>query len=166
MANRFVSPRFAWTTSDGAPAAGYTLAFYEAGTSTPKTVYAEAAATTPLANPVSLNADGYSVPIFGSGAYKVVLLDESGAVEWTEDDYTFAPGVPIGIAEGGTGATTAAGARDALGLGTVATLNAGTGVGDVPVIEAGGQLAASLIPTTVTTGLNVGSTLFISRNAR
>ncbi|MCA9325433.1 hypothetical protein KDA23_05230, partial [Candidatus Saccharibacteria bacterium] len=43
-------------------------------------------------------------------------------------------GTPIAVADGGTGATTQSGARTALGLGTAAVLNSGTGSGDLPTI--------------------------------
>ena len=52
----------------------------------------------------------------------------------------------LAVAEGGTGATTAAAARTALGLGTAAVVDTGTGSGDVPVLDSSGELADSVIP--------------------
>ena len=47
------------------------------------------------------------------------------------------------ISRGGTNSGTAVGARGQLGLGTIATRDAGTGSGDVPVLTTGGLLAAA-----------------------
>ncbi|MGI9304143.1 MAG: hypothetical protein ACR2RB_15785 [Gammaproteobacteria bacterium] len=50
------------------------------------------------------------------------------------------------ISRGGTGATSATGARTNLGLGTASTRDTGTQEGNVPLIGAGNQLDAALIP--------------------
>lgn len=52
---------------------------------------------------------------------------------------------PVGVlpvANGGTGGTTQATARSGLGLGTAATLNAGTAAGNVPILAGASQLPA------------------------
>ena len=52
----------------------------------------------------------------------------------------------LSIAKGGTGATDAAGARTALGLGTAATVATGTISGTIPVLTTGGLLEVARIP--------------------
>ena len=52
----------------------------------------------------------------------------------------------ISVSKGGTGATSATGARSNLGLGSAATRNAGTGSGNVPTLNSNGQLSAAHIP--------------------
>lgn len=47
---------------------------------------------------------------------------------------------PVPVASGGTGATNATGARSALGLGTAATLNVGTGANNVVQLDGTGRL--------------------------
>ncbi|MDE2357284.1 MAG: hypothetical protein KGL69_11075 [Alphaproteobacteria bacterium] len=66
----------------GAPISGAQLQFYETGTTTPETVYADSGLTTPLANPVVADSGGLFVPIFLNPAitYRVELLDGSGTL--------------------------------------------------------------------------------------
>ncbi len=59
----------------------------------------------------------------------------------------------IGLAYGGTGATTASGARTALGLGTAAVLNAGV-AGGVATLDGSGTVPTSQLPGAVLGGLN------------
>ena len=88
-------------TSEGVPAAGYQLFFYESGTSTPQDVYADPGLTTPLANPVVADANGRfgAIWLSPSPAYKVQLFtaatddDPTGSEVWSED--------PIGPGAGG-----------------------------------------------------------------
>lgn len=56
--SRFISPVATITDLNGAPMVGAKLAFYASGTSTLKTVYADAALTVPLANPVTAVSTG------------------------------------------------------------------------------------------------------------
>jgi len=51
----------------------------------------------------------------------------------------------VAIANGGTGATTAAGARTNLELGTAALANTGTGAWNVPVLNSSGKIESSLL---------------------
>lgn len=74
-----------FTNSAGAPLAGGKLYTYDAGTSTPRPTYQDAAGTTPNANPVIMDARGEAL-IFWSGAYKVTLKDASDATIWTVDN--------------------------------------------------------------------------------
>jgi hypothetical protein len=71
-------------TSTGIPLVSGKVFTYDAGTSTPRNTYADAAGTTPNANPVILDARGEAT-IFWSGAYKVVLKDASDNIIWTVD---------------------------------------------------------------------------------
>lgn len=82
MATLF-DPHFQATTSSGGPLAGALLYFYQAGTTTPITTYADAAEGTPSTTVVQsdatsaivADASGLFAPIFvpGSTAYKYVL---------------------------------------------------------------------------------------------
>lgn len=71
---------------DGNPLAGAKLAFYEAGTTTPKATYTSYTLATPNANPVVADASGR----FGAiwllpSLYKAVLLSAADSVLWTAD---------------------------------------------------------------------------------
>lgn len=76
--------------NNGAPLAGGMLYSYVAGTTTPKATYTDASGNTPNTNPVILNARGecdlWVDP--NSGAYKFVLTDSLGNVQWTLDNVT------------------------------------------------------------------------------
>lgn len=118
-----------WFTSAGdAVLSGGQLWFYEVGTSTPKTVYADYEAVTPLSNPVILNAAGKATVFLGSGGYKVVLRDALGAILDTVDG-VFGSG---GTAAGGNIQTTVA---------TFADLRALTNPGEVVTVLVSGALA-------------------------
>ncbi|WP_312465920.1 pyocin knob domain-containing protein [Atlantibacter hermannii] len=65
--------------------------------------------------------------------YQVRVAGETGARTFSvRQQFTSTDVVPV--ANGGTGATTPAGGRTALGLGTAATRNTGQGAGNVPVL--------------------------------
>lgn len=66
-------------TNDGKLASGGFLYFYSSLTLTPKTVYADAGLTTPLTNPVQLDASGSAVIFLGAGPYRIWLKDKFGA---------------------------------------------------------------------------------------
>lgn len=66
-------------TNDGKLASGGFLYFYNSLTLTPKTVYSDATLTTPLTNPVQLDASGSAVIFMGPGAYRIWLKDKDGA---------------------------------------------------------------------------------------
>ncbi len=52
----------------------------------------------------------------------------------------------VAVANGGTSATDAAGARSNLGLGTAAVANTGTGNGNVPLLDGSGKIPTALLP--------------------
>lgn len=76
--------------SNGRPLSGGLLYSYAAGTSALKATYADAAGTTPNANPITLDSTG-SALIYWDGSYKVVLKDASGNTIWTVDNYNSDP---------------------------------------------------------------------------
>lgn len=104
LPQRFVMPYVQWQLPTGVPAIGAGLSFYVSGTSTPATVYADAAGTTPLVQPVLCSAGGYWPAIFLSSAinYKVVLLNADLTPIWTADPLTgvSATQVPVTAAQG------------------------------------------------------------------
>jgi hypothetical protein len=74
--------------NNGNPLNGGTLSFFAAGTSTPQTVYSDAALTTPLANPYTLDSAGRAPAIFlAASSYKIVLKDSGGATIATVDNF-------------------------------------------------------------------------------
>jgi hypothetical protein len=68
----------------GNPLAGGTLRADAAGTNTLKAIFADAAGTVPLANPLTLDSAGRAT-IFWDGAYKVTLRDSANNLIWTVD---------------------------------------------------------------------------------
>ena len=90
MANLLPEGKQSFTSSDGTPLAGGRLYTYDAGTSTPRATYADAAQTTPNTNPVLLDARGEAT-IFWTGSYKVILKDSTDALIWSVDGASTAP---------------------------------------------------------------------------
>ena len=133
---RFVLPLQQVFTLSGRLGAGYQLHFYESGTSTPQDTFSDDALTIENANPVIADAEGRFDDIFLSNLpYKVRLSDEDGVEIWTADPVetpTAEIGIPVPINKGGTGSTSAATARTALGLGSAATFTQGTGADEIP----------------------------------
>jgi len=72
-------------SATGLPLVGGKVYTYAAGTSTPKDTYTTAAAVTPNANPVILDARGEAT-IFWHGAYKIVAKDALDNLIWTVDN--------------------------------------------------------------------------------
>ena len=84
MASILTEGRQAFTDAVGAPLVGGKLYTYDAGTSTPRPTYADAAGAVPNTNPVVLDARGEAT-VFWSGAYKVVLKAADDSTIWTVD---------------------------------------------------------------------------------
>jgi hypothetical protein len=84
MAQVLLWPGWQVFDSNGDPAAGAKAFFYDAGTSTPKTVYSDSTLTTPYSQPVLANATGHFTetgPIYGAaGDYKLKVTDSTGGV--------------------------------------------------------------------------------------
>ena len=86
----FVPPKQTPVNSSGRPYASATLTFYQAGTTTPLAVYADAALTTGVGvnGVVTASSSGLFPAIYLAGTYnaKCVLKNSSGTTLWTEDD--------------------------------------------------------------------------------
>lgn len=131
MAQLFDLGIFSALGANSALGAGFTLGFYEAGTTTPVDTYSDPDLTTPNTNPVVADADGRFGQIWlGPDDYKYVLKDADGVTLVTVDDFnvpdappSFADALdnflagtsPLPIANGGTNATSAATAISNLG---------------------------------------------------
>lgn len=76
-----------FTNDAGVPLAGGKLYTYAAGTTTPKTTWADSAQTASNTNPIILDARGEAT-IFWNGAYKVELRTPLDVVIWTVDNVT------------------------------------------------------------------------------
>lgn len=70
---------------DGAPLIGGKLYTYDAGTTTPRACYHDAAATQPWTNPIVLNAVGEAV-IYIVEPMRWLLTDADGVEIWTVDN--------------------------------------------------------------------------------
>lgn len=100
----FYLPRAYGFDTNGRLMSGARLNFYEAGTSTRKNTFSDAALTTANSNPVIADSSGVFGPIFlGSGAYNVSLTNSSGVVMWTQDNITADAG-SFSYNQGDTGA--------------------------------------------------------------
>lgn len=84
MATLLPEGKQSFTDGAGKPLVGGKLYTYDAGTSTPRPTYADAAGTIANTNPVVLDARGEAT-VFWQGAYKAVLKDASGVTVWTVD---------------------------------------------------------------------------------
>ena len=86
--NALMFPKFMWRNGDNTgPAVGWLVNCYIAGTNTRKTSYSTPTGTA-NANPVVLDSDGLADIYLDSAstAYKIVLTDADGVVQWTLDD--------------------------------------------------------------------------------
>jgi hypothetical protein len=82
----FNLPRALAFDADGRVVSGAKLAFYSAGTSTPKDTYSDNILTIPNTNPVIANSSGLFGPIYlGTGSYKVTLSDSDDVELWSQD---------------------------------------------------------------------------------
>ena len=70
-------------SNNGAPLASGTVTFYSPGTSTLKNTWSNSAQTILNTNPVVLDSGGRAV-IYGSGAYRQVVKDQTGNVIWDQ----------------------------------------------------------------------------------
>lgn len=126
--SQFFLPRAQIADVAGRPYVGALFYFYAAGTSTPLATYSDAALTVPLPQPVVTNAAGILPAVYTpAGLYKVIVTDSSGVIIWTQDGIDPAVSTSLGaiaVANGGTGATTAANARANLGAASSAALTA------------------------------------------
>lgn len=90
------------TDATGAIVSGGTVEFYDAGTLTPKTVYADADLVTALGTSVSTDSSGYPVTgtsvktlvYTGTASYKIIVKDSGGNTLLTHDDIRGATAAP------------------------------------------------------------------------
>lgn len=102
-------PKFYAADANGVPLAGGLLYTYAAGTTTPLTTYTDSTGSVPNTNPVVLNSSGEADVWLTSGtAYKFVLEDQFGVIQWTVDQITGglqgAAGTPGSVWRNGTNA--------------------------------------------------------------
>lgn len=90
-------------TSNGLPAPGARLFFYESGTSTPADTYSDAALTIEQTHPVRANGAGRVPSIYLDEAltYRLVIQDKNGAL--LEDIDPYIPGTIAGFGGGEPG---------------------------------------------------------------
>lgn len=112
MSSLFALPFIPALGPTGLPAGGATLTFYQTGTTTLVTIYADTALTTALPNPLTADAYGRFAQVYlnSSVVYRVVLKSALGTVIGDVDPYT--PSV-------GRSANTFTGRQSAPGFDTV-----------------------------------------------
>jgi len=90
-------PVWRFADNNNNPLVGGKVYTYYAGTTTPAATYTDATGSTPLTNPIILNARGETANASGAScsvwfsttiAYKIVVQDSSGNLIWTVDNYT------------------------------------------------------------------------------
>lgn len=94
-------------TNAGAPASGYLLYTYAAGTVTPQATYADRAGAVPNANPIVLDARGEAVVYLTPGVvYDYVLKTPGGDTVWTREDVLAGAGnaAEVAFTQSGSGA--------------------------------------------------------------
>lgn len=108
-ASLFLPPRFVAVNESGTPRAGSKWYFYEVGTTTAKTVYSDAALSTPRTQPVVANSAGEVGPIYVDGAVKVSVYSSGDVLLYTEDNIPAATVTvyPLSEAETDAGLTAA-----------------------------------------------------------
>jgi microcystin-dependent protein len=91
-----------WTDPNGAPYSGARAYFFDANTTTPRTVYRDSALSSPL-SPIVANASGMFPAVFlSAGDYRLRIEDADGATIWDVDGIS----VPSLAESGGGGGDT------------------------------------------------------------
>ncbi len=122
MTLQIVKPHIHVEDANGNPYVGAKLTVYVPGTTTPAAIYADAALSVPLANPLagptgSDAAGNFPRAYIAAGAYKLRAETAAGVLIWQEDNIDTGLSAGSGalpIASGGTGGITAAAARSNL----------------------------------------------------
>ncbi len=83
--SRYIDPTPKYTDASNEPLPNGLLYFYESGTNTQKTTYADVNQTIANPHPLVLNGDGSVPNCFYSGAAKVVLADADDVQFWERD---------------------------------------------------------------------------------
>lgn len=150
------TPRFQTVDANGAPYSGAKLAFYQSGTTTPITVYQDAAKATPHTNPVVADTSGTFAEIFvDTDPYKVVLTTSSGTLIETIDAIPLLAGASIVGSDltalealSGTGLATRTAANTwttrTITAGTAIILTNGDGVSGNPIVAADAATATNI----------------------
>jgi microcystin-dependent protein len=104
----------------GVPLSGGLIYTYTAGGTTPLTTYTSISGLIANSNPIILDAAGRvnEVWIPEGVSYKMIVKNANDVTIGTFDNLNPIPTLPVSIANGGTGATTATQARINLGLGS------------------------------------------------
>src|SRR5882757_341081 len=119
MTLQIVKPYIHVEDANGNPYVGAKLYVYVPGTTTPAAIYADAARSVPLPNPLagaagSDAAGNFPRAYIAAGAYKLRAETAAGVLIWQEDNIDTGLSAGAGalpIASGGTGGITAAAAR-------------------------------------------------------
>jgi len=154
-------PKLQFSDENGVPLAAGLLYTYEAGTTTPKTTYQDAAQVAANANPIVLDASGQAdVWLIPGEAYKFILQDALAATIWTVDNVTAAGtmslqnSTAVAITGGtiaGVAITSSTFAGTATNIsGVVDIANGGTGAITAPLALAALGAAASGVNTDIT----------------
>lgn len=97
----FIGAQPQFFDSSGNPVALGSLTFYSTGTTTKKKTYKEVALTNENDNPMTLDAAGRpQFPIYGTGAYKVIVKNSAGVQVGDTQDPVYFVGNPSGIGNG------------------------------------------------------------------
>jgi hypothetical protein len=121
MAIAIVSSFIRQFKNDGTVNSGGTINVYAAGTTTPLTLYSNTGLSVTVTNPITLDGGGrHAITYIAAGtSYKLLIKDSAGNTVETIDNID--PGVAVGsgalpVGSGGTGSTSAGGARTNLGV--------------------------------------------------
>ena len=102
------------TTGQMVPIPGGKLYTYAAGTTTPLAVYSDTTGTTPLTNPVILDANGIAQIYLGTASYKFLLTDSAGATIYPYPVDNYQPESAAATLRSDLASTASAGVGDAL----------------------------------------------------
>jgi hypothetical protein len=151
MAASYLEPIQRELDDNALPLSGAKLRFFVNNTTTPMVVYSNAALTVPIAQPVVSDAEGWYARVFiPQGIYRRTRHTPDDVLIDSEDDVDTGLSSSAGalnVAQGGTGANTAAGARSNLGVPSTSV----TDSLDVRTTDLEGSLAAPLVELAVTT---------------
>lgn len=79
-------PKVTFNDVNGKPLSGGKVYTYLAGTTTPRATYTDSTGSTPNTNPVILDSAGRASIWISGVAYKIVLQNSAGVVQWTVDN--------------------------------------------------------------------------------